>query len=66
MLTAVGAIGIFLGLYLMVSDRSPCILPPERDADAPGERLHAPYEDAGHLVLDTRLKPILWRRWNGC
>jgi len=22
-----------------------------------------PYEDAGRLVLHTRLKPILWRKW---
>ncbi len=40
--TAVGAVGIFLGLYLMVSERSTCILLAERDADAPRQRQHTP------------------------
>jgi hypothetical protein len=59
MVTAVGAVGIFLGLYLMVSERSTCILLPERYRCTSPTSTYTPYKDADHLVLHTRLKPIL-------
>jgi hypothetical protein len=59
MVTAGGAVGIFLGLYLMVSDRSACMLLPELYRCTLPATTSTLYKDVGHLVLHTRLKPIL-------